>query len=162
MAKEHAGLGVKARDGCHLAVGEPEIEDVQVFFHALLVRGLGQSDDVALSEPTQDHLRDGLAMYLANLGQGGIGEHVLHALPERSPCFLSHAPLDHVLASFDLLVERISLDLIDHRGDLIEGDHIGQTIRIEVTHADGADHAVLVELFECTPRAVGIGKRLVQ
>ena len=30
MAKEHAGLGVKARDGCHLAVGEPEIENVQV------------------------------------------------------------------------------------------------------------------------------------
>ena len=101
-------------------------------------------------------------MYLANLGQGGIGEHVLHALLERSPCFLSHAPLDHVLASFDLLVERISLDLIDHRGDLIEGDHIGQTVRIEVAHADGADHAVLVELFECPPRAVGIGKRLVQ
>ena len=70
MAKKHAGLGVKARDGCHLAVGEPEIEDVQVFFHALLVRGLGQSDDVALSEPTQDHLRDGLAMYLANLWPG--------------------------------------------------------------------------------------------
>ena len=79
MAKEHAGLGVKARDGCHLAVGEPEIENVQVFFHALLVRGLGQSNDVALGEPTQDHLRDGLAMRLADPGQGGIGEHATMA-----------------------------------------------------------------------------------
>ena len=82
--------------------------------------------------------------------------------PERSPCFLSHAPLDHVLASSICWLSGISLDLIDHRSDLIEGDHVGQTVRIEVAHADGADHAVLVELFECTPRAVGIGKRLVQ
>ncbi len=93
VAEEHAGLGVKTRDGCHLIVRELEIEDVQVFLHAFLVRGLGQGDDVTLGEPAQNHLRDGLAVRLADLAQSGIGEHVLNALPERRPCFLRHSAL---------------------------------------------------------------------
>ncbi len=101
-------------------------------------------------------------MRLANLAQSGIGEHVLHALTERSPCFLRHSALDHVLVGLDLLVDRIGLDLIDHRGDLVESNHVGQTVRIEIAHANCADHTVLVELFERAPCAVGIGERLVQ
>ena len=61
----------------------------------------------------------------------------------------------------DLLMERMRLDLVHRRHNLVMNDEIHDPIRWEVADADGADHAFLNQLLHCPPRAVDIAIRLV-
>ena len=47
----------------HFVVGEAEVEDVEVLRHAFLVARLRDGHDAPLREPTQGHLRGGLAIF---------------------------------------------------------------------------------------------------
>ena len=90
-------------------------------------------------------------MPLADGDERRIGEHAGLAFAERRPRLLHHTVFCHVGVRVNLLVERIGLDLVDHRRDLVERDEVRETVREEVAHADGAHHAVLVELLERVP-----------
>ena len=61
-----------------------EVEHVDVLAHALGANGFGDDDDVALDEPAQDDLGDGLAVRRADLAEDGVGEDVVLAFGERA------------------------------------------------------------------------------
>ena len=62
-------------DARHFVRGEGEIEDVEVFGHALRVRGSRNRHDVALlDEPTQRDLRDRASALLRDLRENRIVE----------------------------------------------------------------------------------------
>ena len=61
----------------------------------------------------------------------------------------------------DALVERVGLDLVDRRGDLVVIDEVDEPIRVEVGHADRADATFVVQLLHRPPRAVVVAERLV-
>ncbi len=82
VVEEQGRAGVDGGDAGHLVVGEGEVEDVEVRRHPLGSNRLGDGDDVALGEPAEHDLGDGLAVGGADLGQGGVGEQVVAALGE--------------------------------------------------------------------------------
>ncbi|MNI94449.1 hypothetical protein D3C73_1525520 [compost metagenome] len=60
-----------------------------------------------------------------------------------------------------LLIERVHFNLIHRRGDLIKGNKIGQSVGMEVAHANSTNFTCLLQLFHGTPCAVDIAVRLV-
>ena len=82
VVEEQRRAGVHRGDAGHLVVGQLEVEDVDVLAHPLGADGLRDDDDVALDEPAQDDLGDGLAVRGADLAEDGVGEDVVLALGE--------------------------------------------------------------------------------
>ena len=76
---------IEGGDLVHVVIGEREVEDVEVLRHPIRVDRLGDDDDVALDQPAQHDLGDGLAVLLADAGQKRVGEQPVLALRERSP-----------------------------------------------------------------------------
>ena len=148
-------------DAGHLVVGELEVEDVDVLAHPLGADGLGDDDDVALDEPAQDDLGDGLAVRGADLAEDRVGEDVVLALGERAPGLDLHAVLAHERLVGGALVERVRLDLVDRRRDLVVGDEVDEPVGVEVRHADGLGQALAVDLLHRPPGAVVVAEGLV-
>ena len=73
MVKEETVGGVELGYRLHVVSIKFEVEEVQILFHALLVNGLWNDDDVALQQPAQGYLCSCLAVFLANLGEGRVG-----------------------------------------------------------------------------------------
>ena len=138
----------------HLVVGEGEVEDVEVLRHPLGPHGLGDDDDVALGEPTQDDLGNGLAVASADLGQDRVGEQVVAALGEPAPGLVLDAALDHEVVVGLPLEVRVGLDLVDRRGEAGAVDEVDEPVGVEVRDADGPDRALLVEGAHGAPGAV--------
>ena len=107
-------------------------------------------------EPPQDHLRDALAVLLADGAEQLVLEDVVLPFSERSPRLDLHAVLLQELLRLDLLVERMRLDLVDRRRDLVVDDEVHDAIGVKVADADGADAAFAVQLLHRPPRAVHV------
>ena len=75
----------------------------------------------------------------------------LLALGERAPGLDLDAVLAHDLLVGGALVERVGLDLVDRRGDLVVGDEVHEPVGIEVRHADGPGPALAVERLHLAP-----------
>src|SRR5512139_3765283 len=60
VVEEEAGAGVQSGDLLHLHVAEDEVEHVEVLDHPLPPDGLRYGHDVALEEPAQHNLGNGL------------------------------------------------------------------------------------------------------
>jgi hypothetical protein len=67
VVEEQRRAVVHRGDAGHLVVGELEVEHVDVLAHPLGADRLGDDDDIALDEPAQDDLGDGLAVAAADL-----------------------------------------------------------------------------------------------
>ena len=128
VVEEQRRAGVHGGDEGQLVGGELEVEDVDVLAHALGANGLGDDDDVALDEPAQDDLGDGLAVRGTDLAEDGVGEDVVLAFGERAPGLDLHAVLAHDRLVGDALVERVRLDLVDGRRDLVVGDEVQEPV----------------------------------
>jgi hypothetical protein len=161
VVEEQRAAGVQARDSCHLVLSELEVEDVDVLAHPLGADRLRNHDDVALRQPTQDDLSNGLPMSGADLEEGRVGEDVVLALRERAPRLVLDAVLAHDLLIGATLVVRVRLDLIDGRRDVVVIDQVDEAVGVEVRHADRLRHAVAVELLHGAPRAVVVAEGLV-
>jgi hypothetical protein len=59
------------------------------------------------------------------------------------------------------LEERMGLDLVDRRGDLVVLDEVDEPVGVEVGDADCLDQAVAVEVLHGAPGAVAVAERLV-
>lgn len=116
VVEEQGGAGVHGGDAGHLVAGEGEVEDVEVLRHPLGSNRFGNDDDVALGEPAQHDLGDGLAVGGADLGQGGIREQVVAAFGEPAPGLVLDAALDHEVVVGVPLEVGVGLDLVDCRG----------------------------------------------
>ena len=90
-----------------------------------------------------------------------MGEDAVPALRQRAPRLRLHAESLHVLNSPALREEGVQFHLIDHGRDARVETKVGETIRIEVAHANGAGAASLVELLHRPPGGVVIVHRLV-
>lgn len=62
VIEEHGRAGVQGGDPVHFVIGEFEVEDVEVFGHAIGAHGLRDDDDITLDQPAQHGLGDGLAV----------------------------------------------------------------------------------------------------
>ena len=73
MVEEETVGGVELGNRLHVLSIKFEVEEIQIFFHALLVDGLRDDDYIALQQPAQGYLCGSLAVFLANLGEGRVG-----------------------------------------------------------------------------------------
>ena len=73
MVEEEAVGGVEIGNRLHVLSIKLEVEEIQILLHSFLVNGL-RDDYVALQQPAQGYLSGSLAVFLANLGEGRVGE----------------------------------------------------------------------------------------
>ena len=73
MVEEETVGGVELGNRLHVLSIKFEVEEIQIFFHALLVNGLRDDDHIALQQPAQGYLCSSLAIFLANMGEGRVG-----------------------------------------------------------------------------------------
>ena len=73
MVEEETVGGVELGNRLHVLSIKFEVEEIQIFFHALLVNGLRDDDHIALQQPAQGYLCSSLAIFLANLSEGRVG-----------------------------------------------------------------------------------------
>ena len=71
-------------------------------------------------------------MRVADLAQQRVGEQVVPALGERAPGLDLHPVLAHELLVGRALEERVRLDLVDRRGDLVVVDQVDEPVGVEV------------------------------
>ena len=148
-------------DAGHLVVGQGEVEDVEVLFHAFAADRLGDGHDAALDQPPEHDLGDGLAVGVADGGERRVGEQVVAALGEPAPGLDLHAVGAHELLVGVALEERVRLDLVDRRGHVVVLDEIDEPVGVEVGDTDRPGEAVGVELLHRPPEAVVVAERLV-
>ena len=74
MVEEETVGGVERSNLLHVLSIKFKVEEVQILLHPLLVNGLRDDDYVALQQPAQGYLCGSLAVFLANLGEGRVGE----------------------------------------------------------------------------------------
>lgn len=74
MVEEEAVGGVERSNLLHFFSIKFEVEEIQILLHSFLVNGLRDDDYVALQQPAQGYLSGSLAVFLANLGEGRVGE----------------------------------------------------------------------------------------
>ena len=74
MVEEEAVGGVELGNRLHVVSIKLEVEEIQILLHSFLVNGLRDDDYVALQQPAQGYLCSSLAVFLANLGEGRVGE----------------------------------------------------------------------------------------
>ena len=74
MVEEETMGGVERSNLLHVLSIKFEVEEIQILFHSLLANGLRDDDYVALQQPAQGYLCGSLAVFLANLAEGRVGE----------------------------------------------------------------------------------------
>ena len=72
-----------------------------------------------------------------------------------------HAALAHELLVVGALEERVGLDLVDRRGDLVVVDEVDQPVGVEVGDPDGPGQALPVQVLHGPPGAVVVAEGLV-
>src|SRR5690606_38508829 len=117
--------------------------------------------DATLDLPAEDDLRDRLAVLTSNLFENRVREHVVPAFGERRPCLDLDAVLAQERLCFDLLLERVHLDLVHRRHDLVVDDQIHDAVRLVIADADGTDAAIAKHSLHRTPGAVNVTERLM-
>ena len=75
MGEEQALAAIEGFDRRHILCRQCEVKEVKVLLHPVLVRGLGDHDNITLEQEAQGGLCGGFAVLLADLGQNGVGEH---------------------------------------------------------------------------------------
>ena len=74
MVEEETVGGVERSNLLHVLSIKFKVEEIQILLHSFLVNGLRDDDYVALQQPAQGYLCGSLAVFLANLGEGRVGE----------------------------------------------------------------------------------------
>ena len=74
MVEEETVGGVEIGNRLHVLSIKFKFEDIQILLHSFLVNSLRDDDDVALQQPAQGYLCSSLAVFLANQGEGRVGE----------------------------------------------------------------------------------------
>ena len=156
-----AGAGVEAGDAVIWLSVSSKSKMSMFSRHPLGAYRLRDDDDIALGQPAQDHLGNRPAMCRADLAEGGVGEQVVLALGERAPRLDLHAVLAHQFLVGMALEERVGLDLVHRRGDVVVVDQVDQPVGVEVRHADRLGEALAVRFCIDAPGAVVVAKRLV-
>ena len=100
MVEEETMGGVELGNRLHVLSIKFEVEEIQILFHSFLVNGLRDNDHIALQQPAQGYLCGSLAVFLANLGEGRVGEQSV------------------LISGLMLLVEHVRLHLVHHRRNL--------------------------------------------
>ena len=110
---------VHARDTLHFLCGQFKIKDIHIFQHPLLVDSLGDGRDAPLEMPPENDLRGCFSVFFSNFGQYFVAENIALPFGERPPGLGDHAVILHDPQGGVLLEERVDLDLIHHRLDLL-------------------------------------------
>lgn len=85
MADDLAVPHIQLRNFLHILLGELEIPNIKIQFHALFVNGLRDNDHSPLNIPAQGHLSGGLAVLASDLCQNRVGKNAKLALGKRPP-----------------------------------------------------------------------------
>ena len=109
--------GFKRCDIFHIFIAKLEIEDVKVFFDALLFGRFGDCHNAALNIPPKDDLPDGFTMLFGDFIQHLICENVVSALGKWCPALVYDIEFRKKLVRRLVLIERVRFDLVDHRLD---------------------------------------------
>ena len=88
-------------------------------------------------------------------------EQTIFTFSKRSPGFRLNPTALHPRNSMQLLVEGVLFNLAYCVDNAVEGDKVGHSVRMEVTDANGANFACLLQFFHGTPGTMDITVRLV-
>lgn len=162
VGEERALLFIEACHNFHIFGGKLKVEHVEILCHSFDMRRFGNDYDSPLQFPTQDYLRYRLSVFFTDLINDGIVEHIPPALAEGRPRLYLYAVLLHPFLRLNLLVKGVRFHLIDHRLYLCKGAEVNHSVGIEVGYADCTELSLFIQLFQRSPCAVIICKRLVK
>ena len=111
MGEERACRSVEGGDRCHIRIGQYEVENVDILYHALSVCGLRQHNNTSLDIPAEHDLCSGLAVFFADVHKRFILEQTASALAEGRPRLTLYTVLVHVLLGGLLLIEDVRFHL---------------------------------------------------
>ena len=97
-------------------------------------------------------------MFGADGAKRFVLENAVLAFGERRPAFGLNLVFLVQRLGVGLLVERVYLDLIDCRYDLVVEHEINNAVGIEIADADCLERALAVEFFHCAPRSVHVAE----
>ena len=132
MREERAFAFVQSRKCGHVALGELEVEYVEIFLHSFAADGLWYNDNPALYQISQSCLGDSFAVLFADGHYSGVGKKVLPALGERPPALMRDPVLFHHGVGCLLLLENVCFDLVDRGLYLAEVVYVDQPVGVEV------------------------------
>ena len=115
MIEEKTVGGVERSNLLHVLSIKFEVEEILILLHSFLMNSLRDDDYIALQQPAQGYLCGSLAVFLANLGEGRVGEQSVLTFCQRSSCHELGAKLIHEFSGLVLLVEHVRLHLVHHR-----------------------------------------------
>lgn len=118
MVEEETMGGVELSNRLHVISIKFKVEEILILFHSLLMNGLRDDDYVVLQQPAQGYLCSSLAVFLANLGEGRVGEQTVLTFCQWRPRHELGAKLLHEFPGIVLLVEYMRLHLVHHRRNL--------------------------------------------
>lgn len=147
---EPRDTGFEEGDVAHVLIGEFPGEDVEVFLQTLGGSGFGDGEEVLLDVPAEDDLGVGLAGFLGDVGDGGVGDEV-GFVAEGCPGLGEDCFVEVVVDVLFLLVVGVEFDLVDGGGDAGFFDEAVDVGREEVGDADGFDEAFFLELDHGAP-----------
>ena len=146
-----AGMpGVELCNLLHLGIRQREVENAQVFFHALRVCGFYNGHDTALRQPAERHLRGRFPVACGDGTERFILEKVCLSCGQGRPCLHLDIPAFHIGAFILPLEERIALYQIDSRFHFIPEHKVRQLIRRKIIDADSPDFSGSVQLLQRT------------
>src|SRR4029450_9226974 len=91
----------------------------------------------------------------------GAPDSICPAPAQRAPGPQLDPPLTHQLLVVLALEERVGLDLVDRRGDVVVVDQVDQPVGVEVGDRDRLDEPLLLQLLHGPPGAVVVPEGLV-
>lgn len=152
---------VQGFDTCHLAVGKPETENIEVFGHTLFVSGFGYAHHSPLREPAQCYLRYRFVVRLAYFTQNVVLKEAVAPFDKSALRLMPDSLFLHKTLVFATLPKYMRFYLIDHRHNLVVINQIDKAVGRKVADADSPNHPLVVELLQSPPGAVVVAKRLV-
>ena len=103
---------IQGVDPVHFLLGEGEVPDIKILFHAITVDALWDDYHTPLDIPTQGHLGGSLTVSAANLCQQRIGEDTELTFRKGPPCLRNHAVVRHGLYGLLLVEEGVDFHLV--------------------------------------------------
>ena len=113
MVEKQAFPGIECSKRLHILGRQREIKYIEVFFHSAPVCGFRYHDYSLLDQKAKGGLCGGLSIFAADTGKDGVCKEAVFPFRERPPSLRLYAILSHRFTRVHLLVENMSLHLID-------------------------------------------------
>lgn len=136
--------------------------NVEILLDTFFVDCFCHRDNSSLVESTENGLGHALFVLGRHLNQRFVMKRIVPSFGERGPRFKKDAVLIRPFLCFELLVENVDFNLIDHGLDLAELANVDEPVGIEIGDADRSAPSLPVDFFQIPISSIVICDRLME